>query len=363
MSKGVPPTGVRAARPGPPERTSAAEPSEPSVRARAAVGRGVDITISLVIAVAGFIVLSRLMGWTIHPLVVLGQAALPVSMLPVWPAMVWAAVRRLPIRFVMALLLAVSHVLAVIPALGSQPRPEWARAGAVEVGSGSAAPVLLRVVAANVYFGNREPGIADALLAAAGDVYVLAEINPAQQLQLERDGLFRRFPYRLETAPSEFGQTLIMSRTPLSDAVAVDAPGVWTPVATVTKQGRTIKIIAAHPRSPVDACCIDELVDWLRWARDEGRSTTELLVIAGDFNATRFFPAMGELFAAGFSDAHEAKGRGLSASWPAGGEFFDLPFMRLDHVMYRGDVVATAVHDLRVPGSDHLGVVADLVVR
>ncbi len=85
------------------------------------------------------------------------------------------------------------------------------------------------------------------------------------------------------------------------------------------------------------------------------------LVVAGDFNATMQHPRL-RAFAkhAGLTEAHQAVGRGLVTTWPLHRRAVP-PFMRLDHVFTRGLAVAGA-GEFSIPGSDHRGTVADLVV-
>ena len=58
---------------------------------------------------------------------------------------------------------------------------------------------------------------------------------------------------------------------------------------------------------------------------------------------------------AGFVDAHTANGAGFSTSWPTTWPI--PPFVRLDHALTTGGLVATDVEDFDVAGSDHLGMV------
>ena len=85
--------------------------------------------------------------------------------------------------------------------------------------------------------------------------------------------------------------------------------------------------------------------------------------MAGDFNATRWHPFFGKLLDAGLTDAHEQMGKGLTRSWPADEPHHIPPVMRLDHALMNKAVTATAVRDIRIPGSDHIGFVVDLAVR
>jgi endonuclease/exonuclease/phosphatase family metal-dependent hydrolase len=85
------------------------------------------------------------------------------------------------------------------------------------------------------------------------------------------------------------------------------------------------------------------------------------VVLAGDLNADRDHAALRSLLETGLRDAHDERGRGLARTWPAG-----LPVLHLDHVLVRDGagarVVVRSVREVDLPGSDHLGVVAELAV-
>ena len=49
-----------------------------------------------------------------------------------------------------------------------------------------------------------------------------------------------------------------------------------------------------------------------------------------------------------------------AASWPAGGGWPNLPFFQLDHLLV-GPVEIPRVQQVRVPGSDHIALVLDVV--
>ena len=57
----------------------------------------------------------------------------------------------------------------------------------------------------------------------------------------------------------------------------------------------------------------------------------------------------------GFVNAHTAVGAGFSTSWPTTWPI--PPFVRLDHALTAGGLVATDVEDFDVAGSDHLGMI------
>mgnify|MGYP000287752026 CR=1 FL=1 len=72
-----------------------------------------------------------------------------------------------------------------------------------------------------------------------------------------------------------------------------------------------------------------------------------------DPTKVRTYSDFRRLLDAGFVDAHAAAGSGFSTSWPTNGVI--PPFVRLDHALTTGGLVATDVEDFDVAGSDHLG--------
>ena len=94
--------------------------------------------------------------------------------------------------------------------------------------------------------------------------------------------------------------------------------------------------------------------------KTQATSAPGATAVVGDFNSTRWNPPFGDLLAAGLHDAHESVGQGLSRSWPNLG--FPVPLMRLDHALVNDKVGVVSVHDVDVPGSDHIGFVTELAV-
>jgi endonuclease/exonuclease/phosphatase (EEP) superfamily protein YafD len=78
-------------------------------------------------------------------------------------------------------------------------------------------------------------------------------------------------------------------------------------------------------------------------------------LVIGDFNASYWHPDFRRVLDAGFVAAHTATGSGFSTSWPTTWPI--PPFVRLDHALTTGGLVATEVEDFDVAGSDHLGMI------
>ena len=80
----------------------------------------------------------------------------------------------------------------------------------------------------------------------------------------------------------------------------------------------TLRILGVHTHSPKFGPAIDVWLSELD-AIDQFTHTPGLgpTVLAGDYNATRWHPAMRKIMDGPFVDAHEEVGKGLTSSWPA----------------------------------------------
>jgi endonuclease/exonuclease/phosphatase (EEP) superfamily protein YafD len=176
----------------------------------------------------------------------------------------------------------------------------------------------------------------------------LADLLPQSQLEPREGsrgtGLWTRWP--LTPLPSVAGLTAATLR------VRVDPPG-----------GPAVTVTAVHPVAPV----ADREH---RWREELGLiqailgSTSGPQLAAGDFNASRDHGPFRALLRSGFVDCADAARRRSwpGFTWPADRRY--PPLMRLDHVLApRDGAVVHEARTIRVPGSDHEGVLAVLEFR
>jgi len=261
--------------------------------------------------------------------------------------------RRRWLLAAIALGAAAAQLTAVAPAM-RRPRSPAAR---------PPGPTL-RLLVANVLFHNERADEAAAALAGAdADVLLLVELSPHLLAAIERRGLLATHPHAmLEPAPNARGAG-ILSRLPLTACDVLPLADLPMPAATVCLRGRAVRLLDVHTVGPFDERRtrqwrrgMDELAELARQIRGP-------LVMAGDFNATRWHRRFHRLLSAGLVDGHEANGRGLSMSWPVDGRLLGRfgPIMRLDPVLVR-DLDAVAIEDVVIPGSDHLGILVEVAV-
>lgn len=285
-----------------------------------------------------------------RPVVVLGVVGLlPYVLVPVWPVAVAAAVARRWWLAAAAGVCALGSLLAVAPALGSDDVPAWAET----------AP-RVRVAVGNLQVDNDEiVGAATALLSQPVDVVVLVEVGWAVLPALRTPEMFERFPYRLDNKRRGGDGAFVLSRFPIvTRALARYGDQLVPEIVVRLDDGRLLRVVAVHPLRPAGG---ESTTTWEAYLSDlAGVVDRDDIPTAyvGDFNATRWHQPFARLLRQGLTDAHEARGRGLSRSWPAGRR----PLLRLDHALLTSGVAALAIDDVTLPGSDHRGFVVDLAV-
>jgi endonuclease/exonuclease/phosphatase family metal-dependent hydrolase len=220
---------------------------------------------------------------------------------------------------------------------------------------------LLRLFSANVHSSNPDLGpIAKEILVAAPDLVALQEADPDGTTGLRRSGVFARFPYSVTEIRYGASGIALWSRFPLAESRVLDVGGMPAISATVVLGARRLRLFIVHAIGPVG----DGRVRWkaqLRRIDEEIRREQRPLVVAGDFNATRYHPSFRLLLSDGLADAHERRGRGWATTWPR--DRWPLPpLMRLDHVLVSPDVSVRSVREGVGQGSDHRPIIADLVL-
>jgi endonuclease/exonuclease/phosphatase (EEP) superfamily protein YafD len=106
------------------------------------------------------------------------------------------------------------------------------------------------------------------------------------------------------------------------------------------------------------------------WRRDLDRLPVTLLevaegtgggavVVAGDLNSTTDMRPFRGLLRNGYRDAAEQSGAGIEPTFPA--DWRPPPFLAIDHILTR-NCTATSLRTMKIPGSDHRGLVATVVI-
>lgn len=306
----------------------------------------------LAVAGVGVIGLSQTISRGSHlPPIYIGQALSPYLMGAMVPlaiaALTW---RDLPLGIV-AGATALPLLILSGPLVRPEPLPPPAPDGAV-----------LTVLSANVLWRNESMDEAAALIARQDvDVIVISELTDEFEAALEAAGVLDTHPHRAGT-PDTWNRGLgLWSRHPILESQLLPVVGRTTVEAVIDVEGTSLRIIGAHPSQPISPLGRDDWKPALRQiteiALEPGSAPT---VVVGDLNASWWHPPYRAMVDAGLLDVHHGLGDGFSRSWPD--DRWYLPgFVRIDRALVAPGATATAIRDLRVPGSDHVAFVVTVV--
>lgn len=224
----------------------------------------------------------------------------------------------------------------------------------------------LRVLMANLLFENPDSDgttarAIDAISSVSDvDVLVLIEFTDDHRRTFVH-AFGDRYPHRLEHSASNAGGIAMWSRFPLIEPRFSDHDGRESVVACVGHGSAQFRVIGVHPFAPTTRDRVKHWAPGIADAGVEGSRPGPPTVIVGDFNATRWHPPFRRLLQNGWTDAHEACGKGRTVSWPINGIKKVPAFMRLDHALVDVRLKVADVRDFDTPGSDHRGFVVTVV--
>jgi endonuclease/exonuclease/phosphatase (EEP) superfamily protein YafD len=316
------------------------------------VARVLPVVALPLLLLAGVTATLRVMSASGHQYLVLALALLPVTMLPAYPIAVTALLvgrRRLA---AVAVVLAAAHLFFIWPAV----RP------ADDVASVTRGAPTLSVLSFNAFRDRVDASALYRLIdRERPDVVVLLELTARTAARLDQAGLAAAYPHRLvKPADKALAGAGIYSRIPIEDASMLPTVASTMPGATVRVGGVAVRVQAVHVAPPLSG-----LIG--RWEAEHAaleslaRTSREALVLAGDFNSGRQHPVWRKLTDAGLTDAHEARARGVVATWPDDHAFLP-PLLALDHVLVSKELVVLDVSERPGLGSDHRAVLTELAV-
>ena len=299
--------------------------------------------------------LARLTGG--HPPSPVPQLAAlaPVAVVPATVAVIIAAATA---RW-LAVLLAIPAVILLIWQLPPRRRISYRVPAGPSRESGSALTVRLRLLTVNAQGGAADPAaVLRALRWHNVDVLAVQELTPQMVSRLAAAGLAQLLPFsHLDPRPGALG-TGLWARWPLTPLPPVPGLAAAAPRARIDPPGgRPVTLTAVHLLAPMRGHA-DMWQRELALIRQTLATVDEPHVVAGDFNASRDHRPFRDLLAAGFLDCADSS---QSRSWPgftwpaARGR---LPVMRLDHVLVSRTATVRMTRAIRLPRTDHHGVLA-----
>lgn len=310
------------------------------------LGRLIEIVGWASAAVMVALVITEVVGWTGHRYVAALQSLVPYVLGLSFPLAAVAIVTQRWALGAVAAAVAVSLVVLCWPLIHPPAQPAAAE---------GATP--LRVFHANLlYLNTRYDDIAAAVGDVGADVLAFSEYTPGAAAALAASPLGDEYPYRIEHRHEMARGTAVWSRYPVTD---FEPPATKAAAVLVRVESPDpVVVLAVHVTSPLISTH-----DWTAELRNLDVAPLrddEAVVVVGDFNAAYWHPRFRDLLGRGWRDAHQSLGRGFSTSWPDDvGPFPN--FVRIDHALLNDHAVATAVEDVRIPGSDHVAFVVTVV--
>lgn len=257
---------------------------------------------------------------------------------------------------------------------------------------------VLRIVAANIYAGNRQTKwLADRMGVWDADLIVLIEAthNNIDIKQLEksrrRNSIDRHRrqlkikdlplsddpnppkPYNKSLLRSGVDGIAVLSRQNLQASAALVAPPTqgnchW-PVATIrfTWRGQWYSALGVHAPPPVGGCERNEaylaaIAKWIsqgKFNRDVGTARAgDTAMILGDLNTMPMAGNIDPLLDAGLQDAYDEASLRPGPTW---GFNFGPDFARIDYVLVAATEKVWNAWTLDLPGSDHRAVMVDIM--
>jgi endonuclease/exonuclease/phosphatase (EEP) superfamily protein YafD len=219
----------------------------------------------------------------------------------------------------------------------------------------------VRVFTANVRMGEANPRALLDIANQKADVVILEELTPELADALDQHGIRDTFPYQA-LEPGEYGAGVgIWSRYPITLSERIEGYRLKMVSAYISIPGtqQDTVFVATHLPGPWPQDIepwreeIDRLPATLGTIKDEAGQRP--VIVAGDFNATYDMAPFRKLLTNGYADAAEQSGAGITRTFAAGSSV--PPLLGIDHVLTY-NATAGDVQTVRVPGSDHLGILA-----
>jgi endonuclease/exonuclease/phosphatase (EEP) superfamily protein YafD len=300
-------------------------------------------------AIAGLALVSRYLPIT-HDVVLVTAAFSPYLMLCAPVSVVLLALARRWILAVVAVGLMVATLSVQVPLYRGSDAVETTGVG-------------LRVISANLHEGEADPGYLVRSAREQADVIAFQELTPHEVDRLSAAGLDATFPYRWLDPRDGASGVGVWSRLPMHAAKRIGGYTFALVSAQIRVTGISIDptVLVAHVAGPwpIDDWRrdLDQLpVTLLEAAEQTGRGS---VIVAGDLNSTTDMRPFRDLLRNGYRDAAMQSGAGIRPTFP--GDWTLPPLIAIDHILTRS-CTATSLRTIKIPGSDHRGLAARVML-
>ena len=184
------------------------------------------------------------------------------------------------------------------------------------------------------------------------------ELPPSVERAYESAGIADVLPEQVLRPRPGFTGSGLYSRVPLQALPRSPSTSFATAAAVARPPGGApVEILAVHVQAPTTSAATKVWKADLRALPAGGA----LRILAGDFNATLDHAELRDLLDRGYRDAAEQAGNGLRPTWTPERNLLP-PLVTIDHVLADRRVRVVSARIVRIPGSDHRGVLAELLL-
>lgn len=216
----------------------------------------------------------------------------------------------------------------------------------------------LRIFHSNVLTSNqRYADVISLVREEKPDIAVFVEVSTpwTQELKVLSD----MFPYSVGYQESKGFGSAIYSKLPLKNpAVKAFSRGRKSLFADVKFQGKIISLLLVHPTIPLREYSFSDRNKQLAGIGEYAAQLKNPAVVVGDFNTTMWSPFYKSMVKTG-GLRNARSGFGILPTWPT---FIPLLYIPIDHLLVSKEIGVLKVHTGRNVGSDHLPLIADLLI-
>lgn len=223
-----------------------------------------------------------------------------------------------------------------------------------------------RLMTLNVLIGNNEYAQISRLITEhLPDAVLILELTP--QLKDYLSIHLADYPYFFGLPIKRAAGIGVFTRMPMQNTAVLAlgnqyAPAVYIeqPLSVKSSQDTaSVRLIGIHPNAPIAPDMYEMRNYQLRTLTTEVAKFERPLVIAGDFNITPWSNDFRSLLKVGqLTDSRV--GFGIQGTWPSCLPLLSIP---IDHVLTSPGITVKDRRVVHIEGSDHCGVVAELLIR
>lgn len=217
--------------------------------------------------------------------------------------------------------------------------------------------VSVKLMTFNVLWSQQRPDdIAAFIRAEQPDIVVLQEVHRRTGEALNAS-LRDAYPHRRFCNDWTGCDSAILSKWPIRDSRHIlrseNAPPAISSVVQIDGYG-SVRVVGVHFMNPSDPRRQQRELEWLI---QHVRASNEAVIVAGDLNLTPWTAALRQLE----RRTGLTRATGLGGTWPATSRFIP-PLFPIDHVLAPTGVAVMAARRGPKLGSDHLPVIATLLL-